>query len=135
MLGRNLREFIPAKHQSRFEEEYMEAIRTCDNAVSGEFCVLNKDGTEIFLLYKNFRREEPGMEPYVIGFSQDITDRIKMERELRLTKQLTDEVARAKESFLAHMSDEIRSPMNGILGLAGLLNKPRLDVQQRNYVM
>src|SRR5260221_1650589 len=134
MLGRNLREFIPAKHQSRFEEEYMEAIRTCDNAVSGEFCVLNKGGTEIFLLYKNFRREEPGMEPYVIGFSQDITDRIKMERELRLTKQLTDEVARAKESFLAHMSHEIRTPMNGILGIASLLNKTRLDVQQRNYL-
>ena len=134
MTGRNLREFIPVKHQTRFEKEYMEAIRTCDKAVSGEFCVLNKDGTEIFLLYKNFRMEEPDMEPYVIGFSQDITDRIKMERELRLTKQLTDEVSRAKESFLAHMSHEIRTPMNGILGIASLLNKTRLDVQQRNYL-
>jgi PAS domain S-box-containing protein len=134
MLGRNIREFIPVKHQSRFEVDYIEAIRKCNNAVSGEFCALNKDGTEIFLLYKNFRMEEPGMEPYVIGFSQDITDRIKMERELRLTKQLTDEVARAKESFLAHMSHEIRTPMNGILGIASLLNKTRLNVQQRNYL-
>jgi PAS domain S-box-containing protein len=134
MQGRNIREFIPAKHQARFEEEYILAIRNCEKTVAGEFCVLNKDGAEIYLLYKNFRMEEPGVEPYVIGFSQDITERIKMERELRLTKQLTDDVARAKESFLAHMSHEIRTPMNGILGIASLLNKTRLDVQQRNYL-
>jgi len=134
MLGRSLREFIPAKHQPRFEEEYIQAIRNSDNAVAGEFCVLSKEGKEIYLLYKNFRMEEPGVDPYVIGFSQDITERIKMEKELRLTKRLTDEVARAKESFLAHMSHEIRTPMNGILGIASLLNKTRLDVQQRNYL-
>jgi len=78
--------------------------------------------------------EEPGLDPYVIGFAQDITDRIKMEKELRLTKQLTEEVARAKESFLAHMSHEIRTPMNGILGIASLLKKTQLDSQQRNYL-
>ena len=134
MLGHNLREFIPVRHRDRFQKEYIGAIRNSDNAVAGEFCVLNKDGTEIYLLYKNFRREEPDAEPYVIGFSQDITERIKMEKELRLTKQLTDEVARAKESFLAHMSHEIRTPMNGILGIASLLSKTRLETQQRNYL-
>jgi PAS domain S-box-containing protein len=134
LLGHNIQEYIPPKYQARFEEEYITAMRNCENAVSGEFCVLNKDGTEIYLLYKNFRREEPDAEPYVIGFSQDITDRIKMEKELRLTKQLTDDVARAKESFLAHMSHEIRTPMNGILGIASLLSKTRLEPLQRNYL-
>ncbi|WP_431213025.1 PAS domain S-box protein [Puia sp. P3] len=134
MVGRNLMEFLPEKHRARFGEEYVKAIHRRDNNLSGEFSVLNKDGTEIHLLYRNYRREEPGEEPYIIGFSQDITDRITMERELRVTKQLTDDVARAKESFLAHMSHEIRTPMNGILGIASLLNKTRLDVQQRNYL-
>ncbi|HXB09143.1 MAG TPA: PAS domain S-box protein [Puia sp.] len=134
MLGRSIQDFVPDKHRQRFEEEYLDAIRGSVNAVSGEFCVLNKNGEEIYLLYKNVRMEEPGSEPYVIGFSQDITDRIKMERELRITKQMTDDIARAKESFLAHMSHEIRTPMNGILGIASLLNKTRLDPQQRNYL-
>jgi signal transduction histidine kinase/CheY-like chemotaxis protein len=134
MLGRNLVEFIPEKHRSRFQDEYIGPIRLTNGTVSGEFCVISKAGQEIYLLYKNYRREEPGLEPYVIGFSQDITDRIKMEKELRFTKQLTDEIARAKESFLAHMSHEIRTPMNGILGIASLLNKTQLDTQQRNYL-
>jgi PAS domain S-box-containing protein len=134
MLGRNLAEFIPEKHRFRFEEEYIKPIRSSNGAISGEFCVISKAGEEIYLLYKNYRREEPGAEPYVIGFSQDITDRIKMEKELRFTKQLTDEIARAKESFLAHMSHEIRTPMNGILGIASLLSKTQLEDQQRNYL-
>ncbi|HTR31178.1 MAG TPA: PAS domain S-box protein [Puia sp.] len=134
MLGRNLSEFIPEKHRDKFADEYLRPIGLGNGAVSGEFCVLNKEGDEIYLLYKNYRREEPGAEPYVIGFSQDITDRIKMEKELRFTKQLTDEIARAKESFLAHMSHEIRTPMNGILGIASLLSKTQLESQQRNYL-
>jgi PAS domain S-box-containing protein len=135
MLGRNIRDMIPDKHQPRFEVEYLNAVRNSNNTVvSGEFCVLSKEGQEIYLLYKNYRVEEPGLDPYVIGFAQDITDRIKMEKELRLTKQLTEEVARAKESFLAHMSHEIRTPMNGILGIASLLKKTELDSQQRNYL-
>jgi len=134
MLGRSIQEFVPEKHRARFEEEYLRRIGASENAVSGEFCVLSKQGDEIYLLYKNFRMDEPGSEPYVIGFSQDITDRINMEKELRITKQLTDDIARAKESFLAHMSHEIRTPMNGILGIASLLNKTRLDAQQRNYL-
>jgi len=134
MLGRSIKDFVPEKHQARFEEEYIKLIRDSTNAVSGEFCVLNKGGEEIYMLYKNYRMEEPGSDPYVIGFSQDITERIRTEKELRLTKQLTDEMARAKESFLAHMSHEIRTPMNGILGIASLLNKTELDPQQRNYL-
>src|SRR5258708_6397077 len=134
MQGRSIQEFVPEKHRQKFEEEYIHAIRASVSAVSGEFCVLNKQGDEIYLLYKNVRMEEPGSEPYVIGFSQDITDRINMERELRITKKMTDDIARAKESFLAHMSHEIRTPMNGILGIASLLNKTRLDPQQRNYL-
>jgi len=134
MLGRSIQEFVPEKHRELFGKQYLQAMRESSNAVSGEFCVLNKAGEEIYLLYKNVRMEEPGSEPYIIGFSQDITDRIHMERELRFTKQMTDDIARAKESFLAHMSHEIRTPMNGILGIASLLNKTRLDPQQRNYL-
>ncbi|MBN9383047.1 MAG: PAS domain S-box protein [Chitinophagaceae bacterium] len=134
MLGTRIQDFIPPDHKDKFEEEYIQAIRTSSTAVSGVFCVLNKKGERIYLLYKNYRVEEPGIEPYVIGFSQDITARIHMEQELRYAKKLADEAAKAKESFLAHMSHEIRTPMNGIMGMAGLMAKTKLDDQQRYYL-
>jgi PAS domain S-box-containing protein len=134
MIGHKIQDFIPADHRPRFEEEYIRAIQKGDNTVGGVFCVINSAGEKIYLLYRNFRVEEPGLDPYVIGFSQDVTERIKMEKELRFAKQLTDEVAKAKEAFLAHMSHEIRTPMNGILGIASLLSKTLLADQQRNYL-
>jgi PAS domain S-box-containing protein len=134
MLGRKIQDFVPPEHQQQFESAYINEIRTNNNAVSGVFCVLDKAGKKIYLLYKNYRVEEAGLEPYVIGFSQDITDRILMEKELRFAKTLTDRAARAKESFLANMSHEIRTPMSGIMGVASLLSKTRLDNLQRNYL-
>ena len=134
LVSKRIQDFIPAEHQSKFREEYLDAIRTSSVAVSGVFCVLNKKNERIYLLYKNYRVEEPGGEPYVIGFSQDITERIYMEQELRYAKKVTDEAAQAKESFLAHMSHEIRTPMNGIMGMASLMAKTNLDDQQRYYL-
>lgn len=134
MLGRKIQEFIPREHKVKFEEEYIKAIGNSANVVSGVFCALSKNKERIYLLYKNYRMEELGLDPYVIGFSQDITDRIKMEQELRFAKETTDEGAKAKESFLAHMSHEIRTPMSGIMGIASLLKKTKLDSQQRNYL-
>lgn len=134
MLGARIQDYIPVDDRPKFEEEYIDAIRTSNIAVSGVFCVLNKKGERIYLLYKNYRMEEPGLEPYVIGFSQDITERIHMEQELRYAKKVTDEIAQAKESFLAHMSHEIRTPMNGIMGMASLMAKTTLNDQQRYFL-
>jgi len=134
MIGVKIQDFIPPEHKLKFDQEYLQQIRTSQTAVSGVFCVLNKKGEKIYLLYKNYRMEEIGIDPYVIGFSQDITERIVMEQELRLAQQLADETSRAKESFLAHMSHEIRTPMNGIMGIASLLGKTNLDSQQQYYL-
>jgi PAS domain S-box-containing protein len=134
MLGQPIMEFLPEDQRAKFEEEYLNRVRDSQDTMGGVFCVLSKKGDRIYLLYKNYRVAEKGLDPYVIGFSQDITDRIHMEKELRMAKEVTDEVARAKESFLAHMSHEIRTPMNGILGIASLLRKTKLDDQQRNYL-
>ena len=92
----------------------------------GVFTVLNKQKKKIYLLFQNFKVEEEGMETYIIGFSQDITDRIKTEKALREAKEQVEMTSKAKEIFLANMSHEIRTPMNGILGLGNLLNKTKL---------
>jgi PAS domain S-box-containing protein len=64
----------------------------------------------------------------------DITERMKMELDLRYSKGLAEEARQAQEMFLANMSHEIRTPMNAILGFTELLQKSDLNAEQRDFV-
>jgi signal transduction histidine kinase/DNA-binding NarL/FixJ family response regulator len=45
-----------------------------------------------------------------------------------------ERASKAKSEFLATMSHEVRTPLNGILGILSLLKDTRLDVRQQDYV-
>ena len=87
-----------------------------------------------YLLYDNHLVREPGQPPYVIGYGQDITERVLAERELKRAKAAAEAAVRAREIFLANISHEIRTPLHGMLGLASQLAKTTLDATQHDFV-
>ena len=110
-----------------------------------------KDGRTIICSWTNTPLKQPdGTVLGVMSMIQDITERKKVEEELRRYKDHLEELVeqrtadlvlarnaaetanRAKSVFLSSMSHELRTPMNAILGFSNMMRKdPLLQDEQR----
>jgi len=62
----------------------------------------------------------------------DVTHNILTEKTLHIAKNKAEEAGAAKTHFLATMSHEIRSPMNGIISMSQLLQESNMDPEHHN---
>jgi two-component system, sensor histidine kinase len=69
-----------------------------------------------------------------IGIHLDITERKKLEQDLRHATLEAKASVKAKEMFLANMSHEIRTPLNVIIGMSDILDTSHLDAEQSAHV-
>lgn len=114
-----------------------------------ELPIVSKYGNRRFLEVSTrilYRRGQPFA---VQGIGRDITDRKqaqqRLEESARQLQEKNEELSTAlkmardatqlKEQFLANTSHELRTPMNGILGMATLLLDTKLDDDQREYAL
>ncbi len=61
------------------------------------------------------------------GLVTDITERRRLEQEAEVASQ-------AKGDFLANISHEVRTPMNGVIGIIEMLSKTDLSEEQSKYL-
>jgi two-component system, sensor histidine kinase and response regulator len=64
---------------------------------------------------------------------RDISQRRRMEDELRSSREKALEASRLKSEFVANMSHEIRTPLNGVVSMAELLLDTPLNGEQSQY--
>jgi PAS domain S-box-containing protein len=78
-------------------------------------------------------RSDAGRPAEMQSVGRDVTDRTETERALGEARDQADAANRAKSRFLAMASHEIRNPLNGIIGMSGLLLDTPLTPEQGTY--
>ena len=80
------------------------------------------------------RRSADEVGDLVDGFNAMLSEVQVRDTELREARAQAEAGERAKAEFLAMMSHEIGTPMNGVIGMTGLLRDTNLGPEQREYV-
>ena len=82
-------------------------------------------------LADRFRRTHDELDRLRLRLEEQVSDRT---RALEQAMEQALSASRAKGEFLANISHELRTPMNGIVSMAELLTLTPLDASQREYV-
>lgn len=125
-------------YDQRSSEHYQKAdkaVMETGVSLSLEEPLYSEDGSKkVYLSNKVPLRDTHGKIIGMLGISVDITDRKKMEEDLKQAKEAAETSSTAKTEFIANMSHDIRTPLAGVIGLGSILEKEIENPTQKTHI-
>ncbi|MCL1906079.1 MAG: response regulator, partial [Clostridiales bacterium] len=87
---------------------------------------------KVYHSYTTPMRDSDGNIIGVVGSTDDVSETVRLQRDLETAVSTAEAASRAKSAFLANMSHEIRTPMNAIIGMI-TIGKASADKERKDY--
>ena len=153
IVGKTDYDFLPIEQAEKFSLYDCRALETDSHVVNEEWITYANDGHQALLEITNTTvRDAQGQLIGVLGIAHDITERKRQEVQLQLhrdylermveartadlsiAKEAAEAANRTQSQFIATMSDELRTPLNGIMAMTELARHNASDHQQIDHL-
>jgi len=133
MQGRSPLEFVDAENRAIFQYQMGRIEGTLHR--NYEICLRHKNGRNIpVLIHATTHHNADGAVDNAFAFITDLSEQKQAEQEMRAAKEAAESANRAKTQFLANISHEVRTPLNGVIGMSHLLHMTPLTDEQQEYL-
>ncbi|MDY6906265.1 MAG: ATP-binding protein [Thermodesulfobacteriota bacterium] len=134
IAGLNYTKYMSREVAGRIYKTFNKVFKTGKPVSKFVHEITRKDGTQRYVdvsisLIKDKEGEITGFR----GIMRDVTRQQQTDEALRAAIQAAEDASQAKSDFLANISHELRTPMNGIMGMMGFLLESELDNEQRDF--
>jgi len=133
IVGKSVYEIYDPSTAAELDRIDRQVVQT-GRALKFEHSYFQHDGVKREILVEKYPVfDESGALVAIGKIGTDITARKQAEQALQIAKEEAEQLADAKSDFLAVISHEVRTPMNGVLGMARLLADTDLDSEQTEF--
>jgi PAS domain S-box-containing protein len=134
VLGRPVN-FLSSSDRVTEEQGVLSRLRRGEEIPPYETTAITKDGRSVPMgVTTSALRDEAGVFEGSSALLRDLSEQSELQLNWERAKRAAESTGRLKDEFLSNISHEVRTPLNGIVGMADLLVGTPLNDEQRGYL-